>query len=107
MKHKIEFGFGVGQDADGNPIDQLQFVFAFKVIRLKAVDLFGGYTMCKTTGGWIDPTGRLVEEPGYTLFVFSDFNEFEKYRMMAEIIKTELNQQAVAVTVTEVNFEIL
>jgi len=106
MKYRIEFGFGVGEDAYGDPVEPARLVTALGIIRKTAADLFEGYTMHPTTGGWVNNAGRLVEEPGFTLFVVSDWNDAEVWKMV-DTIKTEHNQHALAVTATQVIFDIL
>jgi hypothetical protein len=104
MRYKIEFGFGVGEDRNGNLIRAVQRVGALGNIRRAACDLFRGYTLYKTVGGWINEDGRIVEEPGCTLTVYSETLGVFRVDEMVNIIKSELRQHSVAVIVTEVTF---
>lgn len=120
--YKIEFGFGVGLDRNQSPIDGVQREDALHLITSECVRLFGGYTLTQTTGGWRNPAGVLVQEPGYTLMatVPNPLANAEKpyvpgatsayhlltvhINMMAGYINGALNQEATAVTVTPVFF---
>lgn len=111
MKYKIEFGFGVGEDRNGDIITLERKTDAMHEIKRVAVELFGGYTLVKTDGGWKNACGRLVTEPGYTLVILveSDTRYFDEdpIKSMARVIKEQLFQEAVAVTVIEANWDFL
>lgn len=107
MRYKIEFGFGVGEDKNGFSLNSSRVVAGLGNIRKEAARLFGGYTLRSVTGGWVNPEGRLVEEPGYTLQVFDDGSTNGNRAAMVGVIKEQLNQAAVAVTITEVKFSIV
>ena len=108
VKYKIEFGFGVGEDRDGNAISIERRNTALAEIKRVAVEFFGGYTIVTTDGGWKNARGMLVEEQGRTLFVLIDESKGERHFFradaMAEIIKGQLNQESVVVTKTAVEF---
>lgn len=111
MKYRIDFGFGVSEDRDGNTITIIRREEAMDEIKRVCMSLFGGYTLTRTEGGWRNPQGRLVEEPGYTLSVLakSDTRYFDEdpIKSMAGCIKQQLAQEAVAATVIECNWEML
>lgn len=109
LQTKIEFGFGVGEDATGAALAPDLVIAGLMVIRKRAAELFGGYTMHAVNGGWTNPEGRLVEEPGYTLFVFGPGNGNMNGTILAlvDCIKENLHQAAVCVTFTEVNTRVV
>jgi hypothetical protein len=102
--NKIEFGFGVGKNKNNEVITDLDRESALAVIRKEAAAVFGGYTLFSPTGGWRNPAGVLVEEPGYTLMVLvSDANNFT-IDCFAAYIRGAFQQEAVVVTITPVTF---
>jgi hypothetical protein len=106
MTHaKIEFGFGVEKDRNQSFLTPDERSVALVKIRSEAAKLFGAYTLTPTTGGWTNPAGVLTEEAGYTLAVIIPVAQFT--RSFAQFIAEALNQEAVAVTVTPVNFQIV
>lgn len=114
MKYKIEFGFGAGEDDSGRLLLQSEVEIGLQKIRRRAVEWFGGYTLTKTQGGWVNPAGRLVEEPGYTLSVLVDPStvllEDFGYRLeitdIVSTIKQALRQHSVVVMLTPVDWSI-
>lgn len=66
---KYDIGFGVGSNCDGEPMTPREVTAGLASIRREACELFGGYTLTPTTGGWVNPVGVLVEENGYTLTI--------------------------------------
>lgn len=110
-KLKIEFGFGTDLASDGTPVRPDQRWLGVPVIRARAVELFGGCTLTSTLGDWLDPdTNRVVSEAGMTLSVLTDLPPVllaERVNALANCIKKELDQKAVAVTHYGVNFEII
>ncbi len=104
---KVEFGFGIEEDKDGNGIspqklrnDLLPSIESF------AAQTFGNYTLYQTDGGWINPQGRLVQERGMTLMVLVSPDRVNLDRVinsMATTVRDSLKQVCVAVTQTEVD----
>lgn len=62
--HTLQITAGVGERADGSAIPNL----GARLHRCRAIlaGAFGGYTELNSQGGWVNPEGRLVEEPGKT-----------------------------------------
>lgn len=110
-KIKIEFGFGIEFRSDGSGILGHEQRRGLIAIGHKAFELFGGYTKSYTVGAWRDPdTNKVVTEAGCTIFVFINTVETDGFReidLMVQEIKDSLQQKAVAVTRTEVQFDIL
>lgn len=103
--YKIEFGFGVGKDREQKDISLPAREIALQCIRDEAVRVFGAYTLTPVEGGWRNPAGVVVTEPGYTLSVILPSVQASQH--FAGYIIGVLEQEAVAVTVTPVNFELI
>jgi len=109
-KTKIEFGFGAGMDKDQIPVSPECVKHGLDWIKKVTVRLFDGYTLTACEGGWRNPAGLLVEEPGFTLTIYTSFTPSvtpTKIDIMVDAIKQALRQEAVCVIQTPVNFEIL
>lgn len=110
-KLKIEFGFGVQYRGDGSAILGHEQVAGLEEIHRTAVAFFGGYTRYDTFGAWKDPdTGVVVSEAGCTISVLTSEAQHhldERVEGMVAQIKRSLQQKAVAVTRSEVLFDIL
>ena len=107
---KIDFGFGCEFDKDGHGISRDESFAALRKIRSEAARIFGSYTLQQTFGGWTNAQGGLVQEDGYTLFtVQPETRETldSDIERLADFVKIILNQEAVAVTTSKVNFKLL
>jgi len=105
--YKVEFGFGIGKDRNQRAIPGSEQVAALDFIAAEAARRFGAYTLTSTSGGWTNPAGLLVQEPGYTLMatVPANFDCLDLHaKIFAAYIAGALRQEAVAVTVTPVWF---
>lgn len=111
MKLKIEFGFGAQFRGDGSAILGHEQVAGIARIATRATDLFGGHTLMHTLGEWKDPdTNEVVAEEGCVISVLTGHNQNNvdgRVDQMVQQIKDSLQQKAVAVTRTEVHFDIL
>jgi len=113
MKYCIEFTFGAGFDKDQRIITISQRDGALEFIKRNAVELFDGYTMFSTAGGWKSPDGRIVEEAGYVLRVLTltpaidAFGWSASVMAMSDCIKYALSQQCVCVTASQVACDML
>lgn len=107
---KIEFCFGTGFDRNQNPLTVEERRFGLNQIKQGAVEIFGGYTLVDTEGGWRNPAGVLVEETGKSLVIYTiekpSFIVREKIEGMISIIKMALRQETICVVQTPVNSEI-
>lgn len=99
---KLEFGFGIGLDRDGNRIAPEDAAAKLEVIQGFALARFGGFTLVKTEGGWRSPIGHDYVEEGRTLIVYSSEPNCEDILAMASHIKNQLNQEAVFLSSTHV-----
>lgn len=110
MNHiRIEIGFGCGFDHEGLAISRDELHASLKEIKKEAARIFGAYTVMPTEGGWTNSSGKLVEEPGFTLFTIQSAHEARRHEIeeLVKIIKATLRQEAVAVSTCAVNFELL
>lgn len=108
--NKITFGFGVGVTKDGSPIPRYFAQCLVKEICELAANLFGGYTIYECEGGWTNPRGEVVVEPGRSIVAYCDHRSKvteAKVEQMVATIKELLNQEAVAVVREECDFSIL
>lgn len=113
--YRIEFGMGTGYDKDGRLLAAMPgpwFHNAFNQIEQRAIDLFGGFTWVNTVGGWKDDAGIVTCEPGRTLLIYSgeiweqsNGNTVERAKNLAQFIAQKLNQQAVALSIQETDFQ--
>lgn len=103
ITHKLEIGFGVGQDKDGRTICLRERNKALQAIKEYATRHFGGCTLVETEGTWRDPaTFQLFDEPGRTLIVYVDAAQsLDAIRGMANVVKAEMFQAAVFVVLTK------
>lgn len=106
---KIEFGFGVGKDRHQKFLTPREVRLGLRLIIEKAASLWGAYTLQPVSGGWTNPAGLLIEEPGYVLTITTKplQTSHSNTRALIDVIKDSLRQEAVAVTQTPVSFEIL
>jgi len=117
---KIEIGFGIGLNRHGNHIPYSTREAKLANIRSRATNLFSGCTIVPTMGTWTSPAGTLFTEEGRTLIVYvpavwvtPDGATVPAPDSMASIsgliryIKDQLEQEAVALVTTPVNFDIV
>lgn len=105
MKLQINFSFGVQYRGNGDALLGHEQVEGLEKICYRAVDLFGGYTRYDTFIEWQDP----VTEAGCTISVLEneDSDVVDDITRMVQQIKDSLQQKSVAVTRTEVEFDLL
>ena len=107
---QISFTFGTTLDKDGMGILPNDRESAIRLIEKEAAQIFGGYTLYDARGGWINSAGRLAQEYSMTLMVLVDHATAQeresKIEELRQIIKTQLNQEAVAVCVIHCEFSI-
>lgn len=112
---KIEPGFGIDTDRGDKSIPRDEANQAILRIMAEAASLFSAYTTVPTYGGWTNGNGRLVEEEGFTLFTIQpsaledrpDTSLNLKIKQLANFIKTQLNQEAVALAFYPVDFKLI
>lgn len=109
---KVEFGFGVELRADGRPLAELATGLGVKRIIQHAAEQFGGGTLYATRGDWINSKGKHCREDGRTLVVYINPKyepQLQRIKIddMVACIKKQLDQEAVAVCITNVTTGIL
>lgn len=108
---KIEFGFGLQLTKTGKTILDHEAQAALRSIRSLTLIHFSGATCTNTDGAWRNAEGREYIERGCTLTVLTDVSHGPLVRIAVDEIVAEiklvLQQEAVAVTLTPVNFSIL
>lgn len=110
MKLKIEFSFGIEFKSNGDALLGHEQRIGLNSIIHKAVELFGGCTQVNTVFVWRNPvTKKKVVEAGYTISVHVNYEMGADHatNVMVQQIKDSLQQAAVGVTRTEVEFGIL
>lgn len=108
-KLKIEFGFGIGKKKNGDQIPLYDLKDGLDRIKAFAATRFSGYTLIPGSGGWTSPRGDLVEENCMTLIVYvatTDLRVRREINGTVDAIKRALDQEAVAVCITPVLFDI-
>lgn len=104
MKHKITFSMGLGLTAAGAAMEHTEEkqAAAFKY----CADIFKGYTVYHTSGGWVAPDGRLCQEPSMVIEVYHDNPSREDLiKPTAQYFRRLFDQECVMVTVTPCTVE--
>jgi hypothetical protein len=70
---QITYTIGQGLDSQGKPIEWIADKRTGALSEI--AHEFGGYTATIGKGGWIAPSGKLIEEPTLTITVLTDANE--------------------------------
>lgn len=90
MNTTREYTAYVGAGGDNPPAVQ-------DAAEVQTAQLFGGYSLDRVTGGWIDPAGRLVREPSTRWQVVTALPEAQ-VRQWAEYLRTAFKQDMVLLT---------
>jgi hypothetical protein len=86
---------GIEKDRNGSSIDKLHIEKCIQAIKHRLCTRFGGYTMTRSFGGWVND-GVLVEEEGVVFTVLYDgIAAPENITFVAEFIRDLLDQQCV------------
>lgn len=110
MKLKIDFSFGVQYRGNGDALLGHEQAAGISKIKTRATELFGGHTQTNTLVEWRDPDVKItVAEEGITISVLEneDSDVVDDITRMVQQIKDSLQQKSVAVTRTEVEFDLL
>lgn len=97
MDYRISITAGVGEDANGVKLAKDTVESGLANIRYGLTRRAGGYTETAVEGGWMDPHGRVVTEPGRRFTIMAP--SAAPAREYADFIGHELHQRAVAVEV--------
>lgn len=90
-------GFGIGETRDGFAITDDQRRAILQAVKETAAGIFGGFTLFNVQGGWVNPEGRLVEEPGISLLICSPQPE-HVLREFADYVRRVACQHSVVLT---------
>lgn len=104
MKIETKIYFGCGQRKDGTLIKAWSRGNALEVIRRVTCDMFQGYTLLRSEGGW-RPLGRVnvvVEESRVLVLLTEGMPNMVHIAELIAVIKRELDQETVTVTAAEV-----
>lgn len=109
---KVELAFGVGFDKHNMPINRTWASLSLNNIINHATRQFGGCTLIETEGDWINSAGKHCRENGRMLVVYFMNDEGQatqriKITDLVDVIKRDLDQEAVCVTVSQVTTAIL
>ena len=70
-------------------------------------DKFGGYTLSRTSGGWVAPDGQLITEPSWRLEIIAvddSPHNLARIKEIAQRIKREEHQESVVYTYQTLTF---
>lgn len=102
--HTITITAGIGYAANGEALKPEAQAIALATIRATLATMYGGYTETDSTGGWVDPSGRLITEPGkvWTVATWDRGDEMIcKAKRAAESVRHLLDQTAVVLSIAE------
>ena len=98
---RLEITFGVAFDRHGQPVQdadaKINQVIAY------AADLFGGVTIIRTVGGWLNDKRALVCESGRLLIIdgYQMFADKDGKERLPQYIGKLFNQSAVMARITD------
>lgn len=95
--HTVTWTIGIGEDRDGQAIVGDAADRMIDHARLMFASIYGGFTMVRGEGGWIDPSGRTVTEPCIVFTVHTD--AAQDYRATARELRLIFRQDTVMLTV--------
>jgi hypothetical protein len=71
---KYDIYFSLENDKDGRQLTENEKSYAIRLITCKALDIFGGYTLVESQGGYVYKDGSSIREKAYILTIFCDFS---------------------------------
>lgn len=72
MKNRAVLFVGIERDKSGGQLNAFQRARALTALRKDAAQTFGGYTLQNVEGGWTNEAGKLIEEAGVRLDIYTD-----------------------------------
>ena len=96
---RITVQCGIGEDKAGCAIESQRARDCLVAIHRFAGDLYGGVTVYRHVGSWVDGNGKLVTEYGITFQVVTDSDSDGS--VFAVFIRDTFNQNSVVLTVEE------
>lgn len=104
-KYLVTLTVGLGLDKDGQPIRPAAVEAYLPAIATRASNIFGGATLTRGRGVWVDDSGKRFDEPCLVVSTVSDKSPTETDNNaagLADWIKWALNQACVLYTRQEV-----
>lgn len=98
LHNRIKFYVGVGEDKDGVRIPYELRQNKLDIANVATAKRFQGYSGYLTRGGWINPEGRLVEEPAMVWEVLTTEGDEKVINYHAKLLGEIFNQSTVLVT---------
>lgn len=107
---RYTFGVGIGFDRDGKAIHPEEVRQYIEAAIKRASELFGGCFITRGDGGWIDPAGKLIVEPGIVITVdvapykypidtrIDGQRDVKRVNLYAHYLRQLFNQSSVIVT---------
>ena len=70
--YRTEWHIGIGEDSEGMPIleDEAQAMIRSALEHVSRE--YGGASVTRQQGAWVDPSGRLIVESGITIVAYSE-----------------------------------
>jgi hypothetical protein len=99
---KATIDVGIEQDYSGALLSPGIALAGIGACEARALELFGGYTIIQTRGGWRDGTGQDFRERGIRIEVYASGptdHSMAKIRAFAHFITVEFRQACVALHV--------
>jgi hypothetical protein len=102
---RITVQCGIGEDKAGHAIESQRVRDCLQAVHRHASDEYGGVTVYRHVGSWVDGHGSLVTEHGITIQVLTgkddDGGQFAIY------VRNLFNQNTVVLTVEDVNCQFI
>lgn len=94
---RYEIICGIGKDKNGLPVTNVED--KLNNVRKYAAGAFGGYTMVRGAGGWVNDD-KLIEEDVIVIILYSNGHSanYKQARDVAELAKTVFEQTSVVLS---------
>ena len=105
--YKASIIVGIGKQGNGVPLASTTVERALEDIRLRMAITFGGVTVARHEGDWINASGERITEQGVTLYTYSQLTRGETecaLRRLGDSLKTQLSQDCVIITIERADF---
>lgn len=89
-------------DKDGNPLVKEVVRSNIAEAKLVAAKWFGGFSLSKVKGGWVDANGKFITDNAYRFEIFCQEEDDANLRLFASFLRNQFNQSAVLLAVNEI-----